>query len=152
MRNNKKTVEILESIQELFYSLDNSWNFIYVNKKAAALLGHQPKDLVGKNIWDIFPRGAGTVFEENYRAAMEKKEVRRFETRGVHADAWLMVTVFPSDEGISALSIDITERKKAEEKLQKLNRTLRAISNSNQALMRATDETAFLQEACRIIS
>jgi PAS domain S-box-containing protein len=46
---------------------------------------------------------------------------------------------------------DITEHKVDEEKLRKLNRALRAISNSNQALMRATDEAAFLQQGCRII-
>lgn len=46
---------------------------------------------------------------------------------------------------------DITEQKNNEKKLQSLNRTLRAISDSNQALMRATDESVFLQQACRII-
>lgn len=46
---------------------------------------------------------------------------------------------------------DITERKQAEEQLQKLNRTLIALSNSNQALMHATDELTFLQQVCRII-
>ncbi len=46
---------------------------------------------------------------------------------------------------------DITEQKISEQKLQRLNRALRAISNSNQALMRATDEAAFLQQGCRII-
>ncbi len=53
---------------------------------------------------------------------------------------------------IIAMQIDITERKQNEEKLRRLNRTLRAISNSNQALMRATDEELFLQEACKIIA
>jgi PAS domain S-box-containing protein len=47
---------------------------------------------------------------------------------------------------------DITERKRAEEQLTKLNRTLKALSNSNQALMRAEDESAFLNEVCRIVT
>ncbi len=46
---------------------------------------------------------------------------------------------------------DITERKKAEEALGKLNRHLRAISNSNQALMHATNEATLTQEVCNII-
>jgi PAS domain S-box-containing protein len=46
---------------------------------------------------------------------------------------------------------DILHRKKTEETLRRLNRTLRAISNSNQALMRATDEETFLREGCRIL-
>jgi PAS domain S-box-containing protein len=112
--SNKKITEIVESIQDNFYSLDRNWNFVYINKQAAALLGAEPKDLIGQNIWKVFPNSVGTVFEENYRAAMEKGETRRFETRGKYADAWLMVNVFPSVEGITALATDISGRKKAE--------------------------------------
>ena len=41
--------------------------------------------------------------------------------------------------------------KKQKKHLNKLNRHLRAISNSNQALMHATDETTLTQEVCNII-
>ena len=43
------------------------------------------------------------------------------------------------------------ERKLAEEELQKLNRTLRALGNSNQALMCAREESEFLEKVCKII-
>lgn len=46
---------------------------------------------------------------------------------------------------------DVTDWKQREEELRKLNRTLRALSNSNQALMRAQDEPSYLQDACHII-
>jgi PAS domain S-box-containing protein len=46
---------------------------------------------------------------------------------------------------------DITERKRAEEQLVRLNRTLRALSSSSQALMHAAEESAYLQEVCKIV-
>lgn len=46
---------------------------------------------------------------------------------------------------------DVTERKKREEELYRLNRTLKALSHSNQAMMRATDESEYMNEVCRII-
>jgi PAS domain S-box-containing protein len=46
---------------------------------------------------------------------------------------------------------DIEDRKNAEETLRRLNRELRAISNCNQTLMRATDEQSLLEEICRIV-
>ncbi len=45
---------------------------------------------------------------------------------------------------------DITERKQAEEDLRKINRALRMLSDTNQALIRAEDETSLLNEVCRI--
>jgi PAS domain S-box-containing protein len=52
---------------------------------------------------------------------------------------------------IIALVEDVTERKRQAEEVRKLNRTLRARSNSNQALVRAQSETELLQEVCQII-
>lgn len=54
---------------------------------------------------------------------------------------------------VSAVSVfqDITERKKAEMDLQQLNRTLRALSASNQTMLRASNETELLDEVCKII-
>ncbi len=46
---------------------------------------------------------------------------------------------------------DITERKLAEEKLRQLNRTLRALSNTNQVMLRTPGENDFLDEVCEII-
>jgi PAS domain S-box-containing protein len=47
---------------------------------------------------------------------------------------------------------DVTERKKKEMELGRLNRTLKAMSNSNLAMLRATDEQGLLNEVCRIIT
>jgi diguanylate cyclase (GGDEF)-like protein/PAS domain S-box-containing protein len=46
---------------------------------------------------------------------------------------------------------DLTERKRAEEVQTRLNRELRAISDCNQALLRAGDEQSLLNDICHII-
>jgi PAS domain S-box-containing protein len=47
--------------------------------------------------------------------------------------------------------LDVTYRKKKEEELQKLNRTLMALSNSSKAMMRTMDEAEYLKEVCKIV-
>jgi PAS domain S-box-containing protein/putative nucleotidyltransferase with HDIG domain len=46
---------------------------------------------------------------------------------------------------------DITERKKAEELLQKLNRALKVVTECDQILVRATNVNKLLQDICQII-
>jgi PAS domain S-box-containing protein len=113
-RSNQKLNEILESIQDDFYVLDREWNFVYVNRLFTSRVDKTPQDFVGNNIWQMFPNHVGSVLEENFRAAMEKREVRRFEISGEYMTAWYRMRVFPSAEGITVLGTDITERKRAE--------------------------------------
>ena len=53
-------------------------------------------------------------------------------------------------EGIGTVQ-DITERKRAQEELLRVNRAHRALSRCNEALIRATEESAWLDQVCRII-
>ncbi len=54
-------------------------------------------------------------------------------------------------DGILGYFRDVTERKRAEQGLQKLYRTLMAFSKSSQALTRDYSESEYLNEVCRII-
>lgn len=47
--------------------------------------------------------------------------------------------------------IDITERQQAEQEIALINRALRMLSDTNQALIRITDEVELLKEICHII-
>lgn len=58
----------------------------------------------------------GTEVERNYREAMVKREIRRFEWQTLYAPAqYREFTVFPSAEGITVYGVNISERKKAQE-------------------------------------
>ena len=53
-------------------------------------------------------------------------------------------------QGIGTVQ-DITERRRAQEELLRINRAHRALSRCNEALIRATEESAWLVQVCRII-
>jgi PAS domain S-box-containing protein len=58
-----------------------------------------------------------------------------------------------SGEGIGASTIarDITERKRAEVELRRVNRALRTIGECNQVIVRATEESHLLEDICGIL-
>ena len=77
----------------------------------------------------MFPQYVGTVMEENFYAAMEKREVRQFEIDSPYNSNTFLVTVNPSTEGITIVKINITERKNAEEALNQSQKLLYDIIN-----------------------
>jgi PAS domain S-box-containing protein len=52
----ERATDILEGISDAFYAVDHEWRFTYVNSKAEELWGLGRQELVGKNIWEEFPR------------------------------------------------------------------------------------------------
>ncbi len=137
-KSNQRLAQVLESIQDDFYVLDRNWNFAYVSRQFASRIGKEPADFIGKNIWTVFPKHAGTIFEQNLRATMERREVRRFEVGGKYTNAWYSMASFPSSEGVTVLGTDVTKGKQAEESLRRLNAELE---------QRVAERTSELQSA-----
>jgi PAS domain S-box-containing protein len=50
-----------------------------------------------------------------------------------------------------ALRVEVIERRRAEEELRRVNRALRVLSECNQAVVRATEESALLQQVCQLL-
>jgi PAS domain S-box-containing protein len=53
--------------------------------------------------------------------------------------------------GAGEVTIDVTELMQAQDALQRLNRMLKALSDSSQAMMMAGNESEYLNEVCRIV-
>ena len=123
-RSNQKLAEVLDSIQDDFYVLDRDWKFAFASRLFTSRIGKQPEDFLGHNIWEMFPKHLGTVYEENLRAAMDKRETRRFEVGGKYTDAWYRMTAAPSAEGITVLGTEITMNKRIEAALLDVNARL----------------------------
>ena len=75
-----------------------------------------------------------------YHITCKNGDVRLIEVSGVILGDELVATF-----------VDITGRKRAEDVQKRLNRELRAISNCNQALLRADNEQVLLNDICQII-
>ena len=110
----QKYVQILESITDAFYALDQDWNFTYVNVQAARLLKRTPEELVGQDGWEAFPEAAGTIIEDSYRQVMHERCELNFEAYFPPLDTWFEVHAYPSGEGIAVTFQDISRRKASE--------------------------------------
>jgi PAS domain S-box-containing protein len=87
------------------------------------------------------------------RYAVKRKQAEE-EVRRLNAELEMRVAerTLQFQAANEELRREIVERKRAEAELNKVNRTLEAMKNSNEAILRATDEQQFLKEVCHIIT
>lgn len=109
---------ILESITDAFMTLDSDWRFIYVNRQAARSLQKQPNELIGKNLWQVFPDAIRTKFYQEYHRAISQQVSVEFEEYYLPLATWFDVHAYPSKDGLSVYFQDITKRKHTEEALR----------------------------------
>ncbi len=109
---------MLEATTDAVFLLDREWRFTFLNGHAQTLIG-AGRELLGTNIWDMFPDAVGKEFWKQYHRAMyEGVNVQFQEYYPAPLDKWFEVHAFPSEDGIAAFFRDITGRLETEAKLR----------------------------------
>lgn len=113
-----QVMEILENMSDAFYSVDAEWRLTYMNSQIEAHWNKSRAEMLGKKLWDLFPRGVGSFpYQQMLRAATEKRPVE-FENYSTFLERWLLIRVMPSGSGLNVYFQDIHDRKMAELELK----------------------------------
>ena len=126
----QKSRDILESVTDAFFSVDQHWRFTYINKKAEQLNRRQPGDLIGKDLWKEFPALEGSEYGQLYRQVAKDRIAGTVTASSIVDGQWYEVHAFPAFDGIAAYFKNVTERVVAEEALRKSEDNLRTIFNT----------------------
>jgi PAS domain S-box-containing protein len=145
------------SVPDLIAILDNQHRIVRVNQAMAQKLGTPAEECIGRSCFSSVHGLLAPILNCPHSQTLKdcREHVAEVQEERLGGDFLVSTTPLFDDQGamtgVVHVARNITERKRAEEELKKLYRTLRAISSSNQALLHATDEPAFLKEVCRTI-
>ncbi|MBI5216389.1 MAG: response regulator [Ignavibacteriae bacterium] len=110
----QKYEDILEGVSGGFFALDKQFRILYWNRAAEIGTQLSRDEVLGKNVFEVFPNAEHDRIGECYRAAMKTKQFQTLEQvyKDERFEKWFDVRVYPNEGGISVVFQDITEQKR----------------------------------------
>ncbi|MBF2026973.1 MAG: PAS domain S-box protein [Oscillatoriales cyanobacterium C42_A2020_001] len=115
----QQTNDILESITDGFFAVDQQWRFTYMNRRSLDAAGRSREEVMGQCLWDVYPGLVGSIFEQQYRRAMTEQVPLNFEGQVV-TGRWYDVHVYPSSDGLSVYFQDLSDLKRSEARFRRI--------------------------------
>ena len=131
-RQTEEIAELLETMTDGCFSLDENLCYTYANGQALKMAKKTWEELVGRYIWDVFPDSVGSAtFEAIQTAFIEKKYVCNQDFYAPF-QLWQENRIYPSGSGLTIFIRDITKQKKEEQHLKLLESV---ITNTTDAVL-----------------
>ncbi len=116
----QRLTQILDNLTDGFFLFDHEWRYAYINPQATPFTGKPPEQLLGQNVWEMFPHLVGSIFEQQYREAMSQQKRVSFEVYSTLLSSWFDVRAYPVSNGLAVYFRNINERKEGERERERL--------------------------------
>ena len=145
---------LVEQTTDVIFTVDKDGRYRYVNTVFASTFGKTPEYFIGKTFWDIYPKEEADQRFETVSRTFQTGDIGTAVVRVPLADKtlWYLATSNPVKDSagniveVLVYAKDITERKRAEDELQKLSLAVR-YSNELVNLATPDGQMIFLNEA-----
>ena len=115
-RERTRLAEVLESMGDAFYVVDDAWRFTLVNASHERIMRRPRSETLGRVLWDLFPDAArpdSRYFIELRRCMAERVSVH-FVEQYRPLSLWTEVKAYPTPGGITVFFRDVSEEKRAQ--------------------------------------
>lgn len=131
--------------------------FAFANSAICEMLGYTAAKLKSLGVRDIHPQEALAAAESHFEQILRtrtritvEQEVLRKDGSTFYARISTSLLAFRGRTYAVGIFHDITESRRHEEALRRLNRALRTLSSTNHALIHATSEQRLFEQMCEI--
>jgi PAS domain S-box-containing protein len=128
----------MNAISDAFYTLDSEWRVVVFNPAAERYFGIPAAEVLGRDLWEIFPQGRGGPYEQMLRKAKEEG-TRSTVTlpSALRPGRTVEITFAPWDDGLCVAITDVTDRRTKEAQVSQLMREVNHRSKNLLAVVQA---------------
>lgn len=141
-RSAEQLVRTMESVTDAIFMVDHDWTVTYVNRRFEELLQVRADDIIGRSLWESFPRDVGSDFHRAYAQAMVDGQPHTVVDRAVDTQLWFEARAYPSEDALVVYFSDVTHRVQHEARLEEVAAVERA--NAERLAELDTVKNAFL--------
>lgn len=109
---------IIENITDGIVIYDPEWCITFVNQQGAQIFGKAPEELIGKNVWRLYPNAVDSNGYQEFHRAVAQQVAVHFQEFYTSLNRWLEIHAYPAPEGLIVLYQDITSQKQVEQAWQ----------------------------------
>ncbi len=111
-RTNERVTELLDRMTDGYFTLDEDWRIISINRHAEQLLERSHGELVGQDLREVYSAVQGPRSQYAFAAALRGESVR-VEAYFEPIARWLDIRVHPIAEGVAVYFRDVSEHHRA---------------------------------------
>jgi two-component system, chemotaxis family, CheB/CheR fusion protein len=130
-----ETELIFESLKDGLIALDHKWVVTYVNTTGAQLTRFSREEMLGRDFWELFPEAKDSVFENNYRKAIQERITIEFEAYYPVLETQFEISVVPVQAGITIFYRNVTDRYNSELVVAETREKLRVLAESQRRFL-----------------
>lgn len=156
----REKAETIDLVQDAIFIRDQEGRVVFWSKGARETYGFTREQALGQKSHILLKATFPLPIEKIEKLVLEtgewNGEIRHTKANGeriVVDSRWAVQAGRNGDPpGFIEVNRDITAKKIGEEEFRKVDRALRTLSEFNQAMVRQSDETELLQQACEIVA
>jgi PAS domain-containing protein len=116
-------LDLLATVPDAVYHLDRDWQITYLNAAVEALVRRRAEDLLGQDLFEVFPALRGTELESELAAVLADGKPRSFEYLYEPMERWYEVRAFADALGLAVFLRDVeAERRVRGEQAEEIRR------------------------------
>ena len=114
---------LFDQMAESVTAHDRSGRLLYVNAAGERLFARSAGEMLGRNLWEVFPQAAGNPFHQAFLRVAESGLAERFEHCFAPLQRRFSSSIYRAADVVWVIAHDTTERQIADEQAEKARKT-----------------------------